>query len=190
MQVTDTLPGHSPTEVLSNQITGTQGSAPALVTQPTISGTPKVGTTEYLTISDNPSVLDWFGNLWRNFAFTPLGAGPVLRAIENSSIAPPAERAAVRRLSRTDLAVLWPEDHGWPQDIGLLAILGGAALWLFSMLLTVPLVFAVSFPAGKYVANQSECLPAVGAGFAHACATSPVCRVAVCAPSTVSETSG
>jgi Asp-tRNA(Asn)/Glu-tRNA(Gln) amidotransferase A subunit family amidase len=34
--------------------------------------TPKVGTTEYLTISDNLSVLDWFGNLWRNFAFTPL----------------------------------------------------------------------------------------------------------------------
>src|SRR3954451_17840148 len=34
--------------------------------------TPKVGTTEYLTISDNPDVLDWFGNLWRNFAFTPL----------------------------------------------------------------------------------------------------------------------
>ena len=34
--------------------------------------TPKVGTTEYLTISDNPSVADWFGNLWRNFAFTPL----------------------------------------------------------------------------------------------------------------------
>lgn len=34
--------------------------------------TPKVGATEYLTISDNPSVADWFGNLWRNFAFTPL----------------------------------------------------------------------------------------------------------------------
>jgi amidase len=34
--------------------------------------TPRVGTTEYLTISDNPSVLDWFGNLWRNFAYTPL----------------------------------------------------------------------------------------------------------------------
>ena len=34
--------------------------------------TPKVGTTEYLTISDNPSVLDRFGNLWRNFAYTPL----------------------------------------------------------------------------------------------------------------------
>lgn len=34
--------------------------------------TPVIGTTEYLTISDNPSVLDWFGNLWRNFAYTPL----------------------------------------------------------------------------------------------------------------------
>ncbi len=34
--------------------------------------TPKVGTTEFLTISDNPSVLDWFGNLWRFFAYTPL----------------------------------------------------------------------------------------------------------------------
>ena len=34
--------------------------------------TPPIGTTEYLTISDNPSVLDWFGHLWRNFAYTPL----------------------------------------------------------------------------------------------------------------------
>lgn len=34
--------------------------------------TPKIGTTEYLTISDNPSVHDWFANLWRNFAYTPL----------------------------------------------------------------------------------------------------------------------
>lgn len=34
--------------------------------------TPVLGTTEYLTISDNPSVLDWFGNLWKNFAYTPL----------------------------------------------------------------------------------------------------------------------
>ena len=34
--------------------------------------TPKIGTTEYLTISDDPSVRDWFGNLWRNFAYTPL----------------------------------------------------------------------------------------------------------------------
>jgi amidase len=34
--------------------------------------TPPIGTTEYLTISDNPSVHDWFENLWRNFAYTPL----------------------------------------------------------------------------------------------------------------------
>ena len=34
--------------------------------------TPPIGTTEYLTTSDNPSVLDWFANLWRNFAYTPL----------------------------------------------------------------------------------------------------------------------
>jgi amidase len=34
--------------------------------------TPLLGTTQYLTLSDNPSVLDWFGNLWRNFAYTPL----------------------------------------------------------------------------------------------------------------------
>ena len=43
-----------------------------ILTPVTALPTPKVGTTEYLTISDNPSVLDWFGNLWRNFAFTPL----------------------------------------------------------------------------------------------------------------------
>ncbi len=34
--------------------------------------TPLLGTKEYLTISDNPDVYDWFGNLWRNFAYTPL----------------------------------------------------------------------------------------------------------------------
>ena len=34
--------------------------------------TPRIGTTEYLTISDNPDVLDWFANLWRIFAYTPL----------------------------------------------------------------------------------------------------------------------
>lgn len=34
--------------------------------------TPKLGTTEYLTLSDNPSVYDWFDNLWRFFAYTPL----------------------------------------------------------------------------------------------------------------------
>ena len=34
--------------------------------------TPPLGTTAYLTLSDNPSVADWFDNLWRNFAYTPL----------------------------------------------------------------------------------------------------------------------
>lgn len=34
--------------------------------------TPKIGTTEYLTISDNSSVHDWFANLWQFFAYTPL----------------------------------------------------------------------------------------------------------------------
>jgi amidase len=34
--------------------------------------TPTIGTTEYLTISENPDVHDWFANLWRNFAYTPL----------------------------------------------------------------------------------------------------------------------
>ncbi len=34
--------------------------------------TPPLGTVEYLTTSDNPSVYDWFENLWRFFAYTPL----------------------------------------------------------------------------------------------------------------------
>ncbi|MGG1679069.1 amidase [Neobacillus sp. NRS-1170] len=34
--------------------------------------TPLVGTKEYLTISDNPSVYDWFENLWRIFSYTPI----------------------------------------------------------------------------------------------------------------------
>ncbi|MEZ2407497.1 amidase [Bosea sp. OAE752] len=34
--------------------------------------TPKIGANEYLTISDNPDVLDWFGHLWKFFAYTPL----------------------------------------------------------------------------------------------------------------------
>lgn len=34
--------------------------------------TPLIGTTEYLTISDNPSVEDWFYNLWSNFAYTSI----------------------------------------------------------------------------------------------------------------------
>ena len=43
-----------------------------ILTPVTALPTPPVGTTEYLTISDNPSVHDWFANLWRNFAYTPL----------------------------------------------------------------------------------------------------------------------
>ncbi len=35
-----------------------------------------------------------------HFAYAPLGAGPVLRAIENSSLAPPAERERIRALAR------------------------------------------------------------------------------------------
>lgn len=43
-----------------------------MLTPVTALPTPKVGAREYLTISDNPDVYDWFANLWRNFAFTPL----------------------------------------------------------------------------------------------------------------------
>ena len=43
-----------------------------ILTPITAKPTPLLGTTEYLTLSDNPSVLDWFENLWRNFAYTPL----------------------------------------------------------------------------------------------------------------------
>lgn len=43
-----------------------------ILTPITAQPTPRIGTTEYLTLSDNPSVFDWFDNLWRNFAYTPL----------------------------------------------------------------------------------------------------------------------
>jgi Asp-tRNA(Asn)/Glu-tRNA(Gln) amidotransferase A subunit family amidase len=43
-----------------------------MLTPVTALPTPRVGTTKYLTTSDNPDVLDWFANLWRNFAYTPL----------------------------------------------------------------------------------------------------------------------
>jgi len=33
--------------------------------------TPPIGTTQYLTMTDNPSALDWFANLWGFFAYTP-----------------------------------------------------------------------------------------------------------------------
>jgi amidase len=43
-----------------------------ILTPVTALATPRIGTTEYLTTSENPSVHDWFANLWRNFAYTPL----------------------------------------------------------------------------------------------------------------------
>lgn len=43
-----------------------------LLTPVTALPTPRVGQTEYLTTSDNPSVHDWFDNLWHNFAYTPI----------------------------------------------------------------------------------------------------------------------
>ncbi|WP_339109964.1 amidase [Thioclava sp. GXIMD4216] len=43
-----------------------------LLTPTTARETPTIGTTEYLTTTDNPSALDWFENLWGFFAYTPL----------------------------------------------------------------------------------------------------------------------
>ena len=43
-----------------------------MLTPVTALQTPPLGAKEYLSISDNPSVLDWFYNLWRFFAYTPL----------------------------------------------------------------------------------------------------------------------
>lgn len=43
-----------------------------ILTPITALGTPRLGTTGYLTLSDNPDVQDWFANLWKFFAYTPL----------------------------------------------------------------------------------------------------------------------
>ncbi len=43
-----------------------------ILTPITAKPTPKIGTTEYLSVSNTPSVHDWFANLWENFAYTPL----------------------------------------------------------------------------------------------------------------------
>ncbi|WP_349295597.1 amidase (plasmid) [Thioclava sp. 'Guangxiensis'] len=43
-----------------------------LLTPTTARETPAIGTTEYLTITETPSALDWFQNLWGFFAYTPL----------------------------------------------------------------------------------------------------------------------
>lgn len=39
-----------------------------IISQPT----PRIGTRQYLTLSDNPDVLDWFAHLWGIFSYTPL----------------------------------------------------------------------------------------------------------------------
>jgi amidase len=43
-----------------------------ILTPVTALETPPIGTTEFLTITDNPSARDWFANLWGFFAYTPL----------------------------------------------------------------------------------------------------------------------
>jgi diacylglycerol O-acyltransferase len=35
----------------------------------------------------------------------------------------------IERLSAADLMMVWPEDFGWPQDIGAVAILDGTSLF-------------------------------------------------------------
>lgn len=44
-----------------------------IILTPTMAlSTPLLGTTKYLTLSDNPCVYDWFNNLWSIFAYTPI----------------------------------------------------------------------------------------------------------------------
>lgn len=43
-----------------------------ILTPITAKPTPLVGTKDYLTLSDNPDVRDWFEHLWKFFAYTPL----------------------------------------------------------------------------------------------------------------------
>ena len=43
-----------------------------ILTPTTARVTPRIGTTEYLTLTDSPSAQDWFTNLWAFFAYTPL----------------------------------------------------------------------------------------------------------------------
>ena len=43
-----------------------------ILTPITALSTPPIGTRDYLTISDNPDVRDWFATLWRFFSYTPL----------------------------------------------------------------------------------------------------------------------
>lgn len=63
-------------QVLFNDISRRMGSFfqdwDMILTPTMAKPTPLLGTTEYLTISDNPSVYDWFKNLWSIFAYTPI----------------------------------------------------------------------------------------------------------------------
>lgn len=44
-----------------------------IILTPTVArDTPRIGTRDYLTLTDNPSARDWFANLWGFFAYTPL----------------------------------------------------------------------------------------------------------------------
>lgn len=46
-----------------------------VILTPTFSGpTPLIGDKRYLTLSDNPDVMDWFYNLWDLFSYTPLAS--------------------------------------------------------------------------------------------------------------------
>lgn len=46
-----------------------------MILTPTFSGpTPLLGDKRYLTLSDNPDVLDWFYGLWELFSYTPLAS--------------------------------------------------------------------------------------------------------------------
>jgi Asp-tRNA(Asn)/Glu-tRNA(Gln) amidotransferase A subunit family amidase len=58
--------------------------------------TPKVGTTEYLTISDNPSVLDWFGSR----ATSPTRRSPIFAASPRSHYRSPRMRTSCRWASK------------------------------------------------------------------------------------------
>ena len=82
-----------------------------------------------LVIDGTSGVVDWDGVAPPPGPFGTDGrAGPghAHGAMSHHDGAMPT--AEPQRLTPTDLAVLWPEDHGWPQDLGLLSVLDAAAL--------------------------------------------------------------
>jgi diacylglycerol O-acyltransferase / wax synthase len=48
--------------------------------------------------------------------------------MRTSSTTRPTGRGRPQRLARADLAMLWPDDAGWPSDVGLIAVLDGREL--------------------------------------------------------------